>query len=62
MLIALAVAVHTKGLGFLLVAAMWQAIAVWRSSTERKTPRFRLCRVSFEKSLRRRLARSTTSA
>ena len=44
-----AVAVQTKGLGFLLVAAMWRVIALSRSSTERKTPRLRLCRVSLEK-------------
>ena len=48
-LIASAVAVRTKGLGFLFVAVMVRAIACSSSATERNTPRFRLCRMGLEK-------------
>ena len=48
-LMALAVAVQTKGFGSWFVSAMYRVIVFSRSSTDRKTPRLRLWRVSLEK-------------
>jgi hypothetical protein len=42
-------AVHVKGFGAWFVSASYRLMASWRSTTDRKTPRFKRCLDSLAK-------------